>query len=41
MTKKEKIYLALNVTVMLLHLAYTITNLAIISTIDCERIQIE
>lgn len=41
MTKKEKIYLALNITVMLLHLAYTITNLAFLSTIDCERIQIE
>jgi hypothetical protein len=40
MNKKEIAYLSVNVLVVILHLAFTITNLAVLSTIDCSK-QIE
>ena len=41
MNKKEIAYLSVNVLVVILHLAFTITNLAVLSTIDCNTEQIE
>lgn len=41
MNKKEIAYIVVNVSVMILHLAFTITNLAVLSTIDCNTEQIE
>jgi hypothetical protein len=41
MNKKEITYIVVNVLVMILHLAFTITNLAVLSTLDCNTEQIE
>ncbi len=41
MNKKEIAYVIVNVLVVILHLAFTITNLAVLSTIDCNTEQIE
>ncbi len=36
MSKKEIAYVTVNILVMILHLVYTIINLAVLSTIDCN-----
>jgi len=41
MTKKEIVYITLNILVMILHLVFTITNLAVLSTLECDNEQIE
>lgn len=41
MSKKEIAFTVLNISVMILHLAFTITNLAVLSNLDCESEQIE
>ncbi len=41
MSKKEIAYVTVNILVMILHIVYTIINLAVLSTIDCNTEQIE
>ena len=41
MSKKEIAFTVLNISVMILHLVYTIINLVVLSNIDCNTEQIE
>lgn len=41
MNKKDKIILGVNISIMVLHLCYTIANFIIIGTLECQNTQIE